>query len=64
MAIRICPEILFLDFDRAINRSNLLGRNLNFDYLSRGGQNRRKFYDFDATALINCLNASGHVNIS
>jgi hypothetical protein len=64
VAIRICPEILFIDFDNAINRSNLLGRNLNFDYLSRGGQSNRKFYNFDAAALINNLNGSGHRNIA
>lgn len=61
--LKVYPEILFLDFDKALSRSNLLGRNLNFDYLSRGGQCTMNYYNFGVTALINSLNQASHSNI-
>jgi hypothetical protein len=60
--IKIYPEILFLDFENAITNANLLGRNLNFDYLSRPGKS--KTYGFSARDLINSLKQSGHTDIS
>lgn len=63
IGMKIYPEILFLDFDKALNSSNLLGRNLNFDYLSRGDQRTKKYYNFGVRALINSLNQAGHTNI-
>ena len=62
VGIKVYPEILFLDFDNAIINANLPGRNLNFGYLSRGGQS--KSYYFNATDLINSLKQSGHMHIS
>jgi hypothetical protein len=62
VGIKIYPEILFLNFDKALNRSNLLERNLNFEYFSRKSKIGQK-YSFDVISLTGSLNRSSHVNI-
>lgn len=59
----VCPDILFLDIDNAITSSNLLEKGLAFEYLARGKNRSNSYYDFDSSALENCLSSGKHKKI-
>jgi hypothetical protein len=67
----VCPDILFLDVDKAITTSKLLEKGLAFTYLRRpklkGTQRKKKlagpFYQFDSIALERSLALGGHKKI-
>jgi hypothetical protein len=61
LSLFVYPQLLFLDFEGAINTSGLLNRNLSFPYLTRSSQPRR--YNFDLTSLQNYLVVGGHIKI-
>lgn len=42
LGVIVCPNFLFLDFEDAINQSNLLDRNLTISHLSRPIQKKQK----------------------
>lgn len=54
LVLKVYPDILFLDFKKAIINSNLLNRNPSFDRLYRPRNKDR--YDFDSISLIKSLN--------
>lgn len=58
LKIIIYPDILFLDFKKAINDSNLLNKGLSFTPLVR--KHEPNFYDFDTISLENSLNTGKH----
>lgn len=55
----VCPEILFLDLQGAINASGIFRRGLNFDHLKRPRSGNTK-YAYTATDANNALLAGGH----
>jgi hypothetical protein len=57
------PDLFFLDLKSAVERSNLLGRELSFVYLRRGGTNGSA-YQFDSSSLKSALETKGHPVIS
>jgi hypothetical protein len=56
--LRVYPNMLFQDVQTAIVKSNLLGRGLNFDYLTRPGFGAN--YPFDSASLETSLKGGGH----
>lgn len=67
VGLKVMPEILFIDFERAIKKAGLLKLQIPFNYLSRprtpGGTRRRgsgSYYNFDSTSLQSCLASAGH----
>ena len=68
LELKLCPEVLFLDLEKAIHKSNLLKSNLSFGYLSRPkSKNSRKFkgpgnyYNFDKNSLEKTLMTGRHI---
>ena len=55
----LCPEILFLDLQGAINASGIFRRGLNFDYLKRPRSGDTK-YAYKALDVSKALLAAGH----
>jgi hypothetical protein len=68
LELKIYPDILFLDFEHAINKSGLLlNKGLSFQYLSRPkskGKSKSKisgnYYNFDVIQLEKSLRAGNH----
>ncbi len=67
VGLKVLPEILFIDFERAIRKSGLLKLSIPFNHLSRprtpGGYRRGgsgHYYNFDSTSLQSCLASSRH----
>lgn len=69
--MQVFPEILFFDFEDALNSSGILQRNLEFPYLKRPRQKKSysqkqpgtKYYDFDSASLVKCLASNNHTKI-
>jgi hypothetical protein len=51
----VCPEVLFLDLEDAINKSKILYNNTKFEYLTRPNKKKIQYYAFDSLELINCF---------
>jgi hypothetical protein len=62
LELLVYPDILFLDFEEAIDNSGLLRRNLSFPYLTRP-KRRGNYYSFDVKSLENSLIIGGHSRI-
>jgi hypothetical protein len=60
LGLKVYPDILFLDFEGAIQRSRILDRNLTFQYLERTHQKKPGYYNFDTASLENGLVTRGH----
>lgn len=56
IGLQVLPDVLFLDFDRAIQESNLLTRGLQFNHLSRPAN--LAYYDFSRQELLESLSSS------
>lgn len=61
LGLIVRPEYLYLDFESAINSSNLLKRGLQFPYLGRTSD--AKFYNFTKSSLETCLNNGRHLKL-
>jgi hypothetical protein len=68
LELKIYPQILFLDFEDAIRKSNLLNKRHPFQYLSRpkskSGHTQKgvgSYYNFDTIALEKSLVACNHM---
>jgi len=58
------PEMLLLDFKRAIDHSGLLRRgDLGFKHLGRPRNARQRLYSFNTEALSGALRGGGHVRV-
>jgi hypothetical protein len=53
ISLKVCPDVLFLDFQRAVDQSGILGRNLDISHLERE-------YDTNVQTLESALNTGGH----
>ena len=58
LVLKIYPDILFLDFKKAIIDSNLLGQNPSIKYLYRPRPQKINTYDFDSVSLGKSLNCN------
>jgi hypothetical protein len=64
LELKIYPDILFLDFEKAIDKSALLKKNLSFPYLSRPkSKGSGKHYNFDTKSLEKSLIAGKHIKL-
>jgi hypothetical protein len=55
LILTVCPEVLFLDLEDAINKSKILYNNTKFEYLTRPNKKKIQYYAFDSLELINCF---------
>jgi hypothetical protein len=60
--LTVKPDILFIDFDNAINKSGLLKMGLSFPAMSKP-TTKSVNYNFDITSLENSLTTAGHNKI-
>ena len=63
LELLVYPDILFLDFEQAIDNSGLLKRKLSFPYLTRSSWKKGNCYSFDVNSLENSLIIGGHFRI-
>jgi hypothetical protein len=72
LGVTVYHNFLFLDFEDAINQSNLLDRNLTINRLSRPIQKKQKlrhkmkkqkYYDFNIESLKKSLDENGHRHV-
>jgi hypothetical protein len=77
LEIILHPEIMFLDFKKAIDKSGFIGPGLSFEYFSRPIRTHTKakgpssisasgptrYYDFNTTSLEESLKKGGHIKV-
>jgi hypothetical protein len=65
LELTVYADILFLDFEDAIDKSGLLNMGLTFQYLTRPKKGKKKttYYNFDKASLENTFVRGGHLKV-